>query len=74
MHEHVDVFPGDAELLGDVLARSFFEKAKRDDRALNAAQLGDTRAQANDVLEEGKEAARHVGVTTEKRLRELAGI
>lgn len=26
------------------------------------------------VFKDGKEAARHVGVTTEKRLRELAGI
>ena len=45
-----------------------------DDSPRVAAKYGIRGAPTILVFKEGKESARHVGVTTEKRLRELAGI
>src|SRR5688500_17473193 len=45
-----------------------------DDAPEVAARYGIRGAPTILVFRDGKEAARHVGVTTEKRLRELAGI
>ena len=65
MHEHVDVFARDAQLHGDVFSRALFEEPQRDDRALDAAQLGDARAQPHDVLGVREE---RLGVRIDRRL------
>jgi thioredoxin 1 len=49
-------------------------KVDIDDSPQTATRYGIRGAPTIVVFKNGKEAARHIGVTTEKRLRELAGL
>lgn len=49
-------------------------KVDIDDSPATATRYGIRGAPTIVVFKNGKEAARHIGVTTEKRLRELAGL